>query len=156
MKFASILAALALAISASSGFALSELEINGSRLDANGPFGFPDTITGNFTNDSEGIVDYFSFNATGGNTYSFNASVAGFGSDLAIDIENSIGSIVATKDVNGSNQGESLNYTPSSSGTYYLVIYDAFAAPSGTSYTVNASQTSGVSDWNLYLSLIHI
>jgi hypothetical protein len=125
-------------------FGLGETETNNDRSEANGPFSFPDTITGNLQNDGGGIVDYFEFSATAGNSYQFYGTITGgaLGADLGLDIENS-SSILATADANGDGQPETLNWSAPSSGTFYLVVYEATNTPNGiSSYNVSASITS--------------
>jgi hypothetical protein len=151
VKFYSYLLAATLLAVTPMAFALSELETNGTSGSANGPISFPDVITGNFNNDGEGVVDYFSFTGTAGVTYTFAATVTGiFGSDMLIDIEDGLGALqIATVDNNGANQGETAIFTPSSTATYYLVLFNT-TGPNAAGYSVTASQAAGVNDWELY------
>ncbi len=137
----------------------TESEVNDSRFSADGPINFNERLTGglpgSYGGDSGYPMDYWEFSADGGTLYTFTATpqnssfVAPL--DVALDIENSSGTVLATEDTYGDHQAETLNWTASSTGTYYLVIYE----PTGISnsvawYTCDCEESSGVDDWCLY------
>jgi len=149
----------ALVIAAAVSFGLAESEPNGAPGAATGPFTFPNTLTGNFVNDGEGLIDYFSFAATSGQTYQFVASVTNGSSpglDLAIGVVNGAdvlqgGAETDANGVGGAGATETRSFTASSTATFYFYIREATAFANGIQgYSVSAQHMSGVNDWNLY------
>ncbi|GAB4315732.1 MAG: hypothetical protein Kow0059_07930 [Candidatus Sumerlaeia bacterium] len=150
------IAALLFVLLAASVQAVTESEPNDARIQANA-FTIGDTLQGGLPGSFGGDnppVDYWSFSATGGQQYSFNATSNGsFISplDLALDIEDSGGTVLVSKDDNGANQPENLTWTAPSGGTFYLVVWEATATQNAIStYTVSTGLASGVDDWSLY------
>jgi hypothetical protein len=70
---------------------------------------------------------------------------------IGLAIENSVGGTVAFQEASVPNQTVVLNWTCVSTGTYYLVVYEATATQNGTTYyEITCMQSSGVEDWSLY------
>ena len=153
---------LALAVSLpAAALALSESEPNGAPGFANGPFTPGEALTGNFNNDGEGQIDYFSFNADSGTTYNFTASVTNGSSpglDLAIAVTNGSGTILSnggvekdTNAVGGPGATETLSWVASGTGTFYFYIREATGFTNGIQgYSTSSSSVAAVEDWNLY------
>lgn len=153
--FASILAVM---VMAGSALAINESEPNDARIQANA-FTIGDTLTGGlpggFGGDSSGdpIVDYWSFSATNGTSYTFFASSNGSGIaplDLALDIENSGGTILDSVDDTGNNQSETLTWVAPSTATFYLVVWKATTGQNAISTYNVTTGVSNVEDWQLY------
>ena len=138
----------------------TESEVNDTRGSADGPISFNETLTGglpgSYMGDSPNPQDYWSFIATAGHSYTFTANPQNCSTmvsplDLALDIENSSGGIVTQVDAGGDCDSEVLNWSCSSSGTYYLVVWEATGTPQGIAwYTVNCEENNSVDDWELY------
>jgi hypothetical protein len=159
MYFKKFVAVLLLCIPVGLGWSLAESEPNGAPFAADGPFTFPDTLTGNFNNDGEGLIDYFSFSATAGISYQFVANVINGsipGMDLAIGVVNGSdvlqgGPETDDNGIGGAGATETRIFSATSSGTFYFYIREATAFPNGIqSYSVSATQLSGINDWQLY------
>jgi hypothetical protein len=137
-------------------FALQETEPNQYAGEAN-PFSIPETLTGNFITLEQDPWDYWSFSATGGVQYRFAATPIGssflYPLDLALDIEAAGGALLARADAGDAHASETLDWTAPSSGTFYLVVWEATGYKNpGASYSVSASilAPSSVDDWELY------
>ena len=139
----------------------TESEPNDSSSSADGPINFNETLTGglpgSYGGDSSSPQDWWSFSAVAGRTYTFNAQATNCSSamlgglDLALDIENSSGSVVAQEDSGFDCDSETIVWNCSSSGTYYLVVWEATSTPDGISgYTVSCQEDASVDDWELY------
>lgn len=137
----------------------TESEPNDDRFSADGPITFNETLTGglpgSYGGDSGFPQDYWSFTGIAGNSYTFTATPQNSSFiaplDLAIDLENSSGSIIASRDVNGDHQPETLNWACTANGTYYLVIYEATGIPNAIAwYTCSCQTLSSVDEWTLY------
>jgi len=72
---------------------------------------------------------------------------------IGLDIENSVGTILATQSADTPNQTVVLNWTCPSTGTYYLVVWEATHHQNVTAhYEIDCVQgsVSSVEDWSLY------
>lgn len=158
MKRSALLVAGLLVGVASMAAAQTESEPNDSRGSANPMNAFNTTLTGglpgSFGNTGNPFFeDFWSFSAVNGISYNFAATGGNvvFPMDIGLEIQNSAGGVLVTRDNNGDNLGENLTWVAPSTGTFYLIVYEATnIANGGASYTVNATQTSAVDDWNLY------
>ncbi len=140
----------------------TESEPNDDRGSANGPIVFNEVISGGLPyingGDSFFPQDYWRFTGTEGKTYTFyatamNCSVYVSPLDLALDIENSGGFLLAAKDDGYDCDPESLSWNCSTTGTYYLRVWEATGTIQAAAwYTVNCQESagSGVEDWSLY------
>lgn len=89
--------------------------------------------------------DYWEFTATAGTQYTFVANAINCRTfvnpplDLGIEIQNASGGVVTGQDLNGDCLSETLVWTPSASGTYYIAVYEATGTPSTgiTSYRID-------------------
>lgn len=141
------------------GFAVSEgLEPNGTPGSAT-PFNIGDTLTGNFTNDGEGLEDTFGpFTAISGRTYRFVGSVTNGsspGMDLALGTVNGSNALVggAETDAGGVNAQETRNFVAPGTGPYYVYVREATAFVNAIqiySVTSQLLPLAAISDWNLY------
>lgn len=132
-------------LASAAGFAVSEGIDDGSNNEWTGAVTFtvPDTLTGNLNNDGGALpTDYFVCSVSVGQTYSVVATMPF--SDVAVDIENSSGGLVAQGVAAGD---ENFTFVATTSPTY-VVVYSG--VPSGMTYNVTVSQVSGIGDWNLY------
>lgn len=138
---------------------ITESEPNNSRFDPGVKSFTPgDTLRGGLPGGygAEGTSpqDYWSFTATSGTSYTFVGNPKNYlvnALDIDLDIENSVGGLVASATLGGDNQVETLNWTCTISGTYYLVIYEGTAIPNGTAYyDTDTATTTEVTDWELY------
>lgn len=142
-----VFAALALVVGlASPGLAgnIYETEPNDFRQDS-GVLTFIPGIDGLY-GDLHGFSandDYWEFTANAGSQYTFVANAincSGFTDpmDIGIEIRNASGGVVAYSDFGFSCQNETIVWTPSSSGTYYVVLYEATGTPTFiTTYRVD-------------------
>lgn len=148
-----------LSMLATAAWALNESEPNEGIPQAN-PFTIGDTLVGGLpegfgAEGSSPPLDYWSFSATAGIQYTFNGTVVNGGIqslDIALDLENN-STILASADNGAGNQPETLNWTAPSSGTFYLVVWEATGTINAFArYNVTTSQgaPSNVSDWVLY------
>jgi hypothetical protein len=161
MKKLCILLSLVLVLSASA-FALDETEPNNTSGSAKA-FNIGDSLRGGFPgswgSESGSYWDYWSFTAVSGTQYTFAGTSNGSflnTLDLALDLENSGGTVLASadSDSSGTNESETLVWTATGSGTFYLVVWEATANNTNaiSSYTISTSQggPSDVDDWHLY------
>jgi hypothetical protein len=131
---------------------------NGDSTQANGPIVFNDLLTGGlpggWLSDPNPDQDYWRFSGTNAIQYKFTGVAKNTMVNslyIGLDIENSVGGIVASQSASSPNQTVVLNWTCGSTGTYYLVVYEATAYQNGTAYyEVTCEQVSGVEDWSLY------
>lgn len=138
---------------------ITESEPNNSRLDLNvKTFTIGDTLRGGLPGGygAEGTTpqDYWQFSATGGTSYTFVGNPINYtlqALDIDLAIENSTGATIATATAGGDNVPETLNWTCSSSGTYYLIVYEGTGTTNAFAYydTVTSVATE-VTDWELY------
>lgn len=148
--------AVVLLATTSGAWALAEMEPNSDRASANGPFTFPQTITGGAQNDgSTYLSDFFSFSGTSGITYRFVCSVVNGSTFAPLDpglaLWPSTGPELVIVDAYGDNQGETLQWSCTANGTYYLEVYEATSTPNGiATYSVAATTVTGVGNWELY------
>ena len=109
-------------------------------------FSIPNSLTGTLANDGAAEpTDYWSFTVTAGQAVRFAATVTGggLGPDMRLDIENPSGFSLADADANGDGGSETLDYTFSTAGTYYLVVWEVTGTPNGVgNYTVNVTDQS--------------
>ena len=146
----------ALVFSASSN--QTESPPNGSSSYPDGPIAFNEVLTGglpwSYPSDPVPDLDYWEFSGINGQSYKFtgvpkNTLVNSL--YLGLDIENSVGAIQASAFASTPNQTVVLNWTCTSSGTFYLVVYEATAYQNGTAYyEITCEVFSGVDDWTLY------
>jgi hypothetical protein len=139
---------------------VTESEPNNSRLDLGvKTFNIGDTLRGGLPGGygAEGTFpqDYWQFSATAGTSYTFVGNPKNYTVmaplDIDLDLENSGGGFVARADFYGDNQVETLNWTCTTSGTYYLVVYEGAGTPNGVAYyDTDTSITSEVGGWELY------
>jgi hypothetical protein len=133
----------------------TESEPNENMGSADGPINFNETLTGGLPAGYGGETsfppqDYWTFSATAGYSYTFYAVAQNCSSllpslalDLALDIENSSGSIIAFTDIGWDCDSETLNWTCSASGTYYMIVWEATGNTSATAYyTVSCTETA--------------
>ena len=128
---------------------------------ADGPISFNEVLTGGLPGSygSEGTSppqDYWQFSATAGKTYTFtgvqqNCSIIVGGLDLALTVVNGSDVTQKQQDAGGECDSETLVWTPTSSGTFYLVVWEATGTPSGIDYyKVTCEESTSVEDWDLY------
>jgi len=131
---------------------------NGDSSNANGPIAFNEMLTGGlpggYLSDPNPDVDYWRFSGTNAIQYTFTGVAKNTLVNslyIGLDIENSVGSILKSETASVPNQTVVLNWTCGSTGTYYLVVWEATAYQNGTAYyEVTCAQGSGVEDWSLY------
>lgn len=138
----------------------TETEPNDARAFANGPINFDETLTGGlpgiYGGDSSFPQDYWVFTGVAGHQYEFvaNPQNSSFVAplDLALDIEDSGGTVLVSQDDNGDHLSETLNWTCPADGTYYLIVWEATGTSNAIAwYTVNCTDTgTAVDDWTLY------
>lgn len=147
MRWGKYLWTAALCLATVAAFGATESEPNNDRASADGPISFPETLTGQFFNDGGAIQeDYWSFSATAGSTYTFVGSLNTNlgGGDIALDLENSAGGVLASEDENFGMDAETLEWTATAAGTYYLVVWNASGTPDGiANWSVNCSVSTG-------------
>jgi hypothetical protein len=147
------------------GFAFAnqtESPPNGDSSNANGPIAFDEVLTGGlpggYLSDPSPDLDYWSFTGTNGYNYTFtgyarNAGTGPLSLYIGLAIENSVGGIMAFQEADLPNQTVVLNWTcGSTTGTYFLVVYEATLYQNGTAYyEITCDRAaSGVEDWSLY------
>lgn len=131
---------------------------NGDRSTANGPIAFNEKLTGGLPGgwlyESVPDLDYWSFTGTSGNSYTFTGVAKNTLMEslyIGLDIENSVGTILKSESASSPNQTVVSNWTCSSTGTYYLVVWEATGYQNTTAYyEITCEMTSGVGDLNLY------
>ena len=138
----------------------TESETNDTRGTADGAISFNETLLGglpgSYMGDSSYPQDYWQFSATAGYSYKFtalpqNCSIYVSPLDLALDIEDSVGGFVVSQDTGGDCVQEVLNWVCPSSGTYYLIVWEATSTPQAISwYYVVCEESTSVDDWELY------
>ncbi|MBC8044050.1 MAG: DNA/RNA non-specific endonuclease [Rhizobacter sp.] len=118
----------------------SETESNNSTSSANAVGGVPATRTGYISSSSD--VDYFSVSASSGQSISLGLTVPS-GKDYDLALINPSGSQVAVAE-NGAGASESINFTATSTGTYYIKVFGYNGAFSTTvNYTLSVNVTGG-------------
>lgn len=157
-RFVLVLAMCLLAPSALSD--QTESEVNDARTFANGPISFDETLTGGlpgiYGGDASSPQDYWSFTGVAGHNYTFvaNPQNSSFVAplDLAMDIENSIGNVLVSRDTYGDHQSETINWTCPADGTYYLVVWEATGTPNAIAWydVVCTDAGTPVDDWQMY------
>lgn len=105
--------------------------------------------TRNGSIESVGDYDWFRMSLTAGTTYRLEAlgldTTNGTLADPYLQLYSSSGSFISFDDDSGTGLNSRITYTPTSSGTYYLVASEAFDESTGT-YTVRASTVAAVTD----------
>jgi len=155
-KFACVALMLLLAVTV--GAFQEESEPNSSRGLADGPISFNEVIKGYLPGvygDTSPYDDYWSFSATAGNTYTFTAEPKNtsflYHLDIDLELQNSSGGFIKESRVGGDDENEILTWTCTSSGTYYLDIYEGTGISNPASwYECNCEESTGVEDWELY------
>jgi len=136
-----------------------ESENNDMRELADGPILFNGNLIGglpgSYGGDSPFPQDYWRFSALADKTYTFKAIAENCNEiisplDLALDIENTSGTIIATKDSFGDCDSEILYWDCPSTGTYYLVVWEATGWPEPISWYVLHCKMGMPTSWELY------
>jgi len=145
-------------VSASLGWAFNETEPNDTMATANGPLSDGVNPTGTLLGGPPPSNDYYRMNAVAGDWWYFTTTILNPSLaaplDLGLQIRDSGDNILQDVDLFGGGGQEDLDFYPTSTATYYLVVYEATGTPntqSGYRISIIAwHANAGVTDWTLY------
>ncbi len=117
----------------------TETESNNTSATANAINVFPTTLTGYISATSD--IDYFKITTTAGQTVTIGLTIPS-SVDYDIYLQNSSLINVASSE-NGTGASESINYSVTTAGTYYIKIISYSGSSTTSTYSLTASVTGG-------------